>query len=350
MPIRVLVVDDSAIVRRIFNQELSRHADIEVVGAAPDPYIARDKIVDLQPDVVTLDVEMPRMDGITFLKKLMRYHPVPVIIVSSLTPTGGELALEALDAGAVDVMCKPGASYTVGDMSVQLVDKIRAAAHVKLARRGSAPEKPQARRLSMTHTTNSIVAIGASTGGTVALTNILTAMPANSPGMVIVQHMPEQFTRAFANRLNKLCAVDVKEAANGDTVTPGKALIAPGNYHMVLRRSGAVYCVQVKSGPLVCRQRPSVDVLFKSVARYAGRNAVGVILTGMGNDGANGLKSMKESGAATLAQDEKTCVVYGMPKAAVDLDAVDHVLPLTRIPEAVLHHVDSRRITTARTD
>jgi two-component system chemotaxis response regulator CheB len=336
--IRVLIVDDSAMVRQIFSRELARDSEIEVVGAAPDPYVARDKIVELRPDVVTLDIEMPRMDGLTFLRKLMRHYPLPVIIVSSLTPQGGELALEAMEAGAVEVMCKPGASYTVGDMSVELIDKIKAAARVKVARaRGNDAVKvaPQV-RLSLARTTNKVVAVGASTGGTEALRVVLSALPSNAPGLVIVQHMPEHFTRAFADRLNDLCAIDVKEAADGDGVVPGRALIAPGNYHMLLRRSGAAYFVQVKNGPLVCRHRPSVDVLFKSVARYAGRNAVGVILTGMGADGSQGLRNMKDNGAETIAQDEASCIVFGMPKEAIELGAADHVIPLDLIPRKLL--------------
>ena len=272
MPVRVLVVDDSALVREILTRELARDPGIEVVGTAPDPYVARDKIVSLKPDVLTLDIEMPRMDGLTFLRKLMHHFPLPVIVVSSLTKKGGELAMEALEAGAIEVMCKPGAAYSVGDMSVNLIDKIKAAARVSVAKRGASPKPAAAKpaRLAMTRTTNKVVAIGASTGGTQALTDVLTALPANCPGIVIVQHMPEHFTKSFADRLNQLCAFEVKEAQNGDTVAPGRALIAPGNFHMLLRRSGAVYNVQVKGGPLVTRHRPSVDVLFKSVARFAG--------------------------------------------------------------------------------
>jgi two-component system chemotaxis response regulator CheB len=339
--IRVLIVDDSAVVRKIFTDELSRDPQVDVVGTAPDPYIARDKIVELKPDVITLDIEMPRMDGVTFLRKLMKYHPLPVIIVSSLTPKGGELALEALDAGAVDVMCKPGSAYTVGDMSVELVDKIKAAARVNVIQRREArplltrSERP---RLSLAQTTNKVVAIGASTGGTEALTEVLTAMPANAPGIVVVQHMPEFFTRSFADRLNSLCAIEVKEAEDGDRVFPGRALIAPGNYHMLLTRSGAVYQVQVKSGPLVSRHRPSVDVLFKSVARYAGKNAVGVIMTGMGSDGADGMKEMHDNGATTIAQDEASCIVFGMPKEAIARGGVDHVTSLGRIGFTLLQH------------
>ncbi|MEJ5300868.1 MAG: chemotaxis response regulator protein-glutamate methylesterase [Thermodesulforhabdaceae bacterium] len=339
--IRVLIVDDSAIVRKIFAQELSKYPDIEVVGTAPDPYVARDKIVTLKPDVITLDIEMPRMDGLTFLKKLMKYYPVPTIVVSSLTPKNSAMALEALEAGAVEVMVKPGGSYSVGDMSVQLVEKIRAAAKAKLLK-ASPHEKPsvetvrETSRLSLAQTTHKVIAMGASTGGTEALKAVLTQMPPTSPGIVIVQHMPPKFTQAFAERLNNLCQVTVKEAQNGDSVVPGVALIAPGNYHMVLKRSGARYYVEVKDGPLVCYQRPSVDVLFHSVARYAGANAIGVIMTGMGRDGASGLLEMKKSGAKTIAQDEETCVVFGMPKEAIKLGAVDVVAPLSEIPRVIL--------------
>ena len=334
MPIKVLIVDDSAVVRQILERELARDPEIEVVGTAPDPYVARDKIVQLKPDVLTLDVEMPRMDGITFLRKLMAYHPMPVLVVSSLTPKGGDLALEAMDAGAVDVLCKPGSAFSVGDLSVELIDKIKAASRASLKR--LSVKSSEAQRLSLTRTTNKVVAIGASTGGTQALQEIMSALPANSPGIVIVQHMPEHFTRSFANRLNQLSAMTVKEAENNDTVAPGKALIAPGNHHMLLRRSGAMYYVEVKSGPLVSRHRPSVDVLFKSVAKYAGANAVGVILTGMGADGADGLREMRDAGGRTIAQDEASCVVFGMPKEAIARGAAEAVLPLDKIAAAIL--------------
>ncbi len=336
--IKVLIVDDSAIVREIFVKELSRDPELEVVGTAPDPFVARDKVVQLKPDVITLDIEMPRMDGVTFLRKLMRYFPLPTIIVSSLTPKGGDLALEALEAGAVDVMCKPGAAYTVGDMSIELIDKIKAAARVRVNKQNaeSTSAPVSTKRLSMTRTTNKVVAIGASTGGTQALQQVLSAMPANAPGILVVQHMPEHFTRSFAERLNQLCAVQVKEAEDGESVAPGKVLIAPGNQHMLLRRSGANYLVQVKKGPLVSRHRPSVDVLFKSVARFAGRNSLGVIMTGMGSDGADGMAEMKEHGAQTIAQDEASCVVFGMPKEAIARNAINHTVSLTRIPQTIL--------------
>jgi two-component system chemotaxis response regulator CheB len=341
MSVRVLIVDDSAVVRKIFTSELSRDPDIEVVGTAPDPFIARDKIVKLKPDVLTLDVEMPRMDGITFLRKLMKHFPIPTVVVSSLTQKGGELAMEALDAGAVEVMCKPGASYSVGDMSVELIGKIKAASHVKLLKSiessKSALAKPK--KLSMSKTTNKVVAIGASTGGTQALADVLKVLPANTAGTVIVQHMPENFTRSFANRLNDICDMEVSEARDGDSVTPGRALIAPGNYHMMLNRSGARYYVKVKNGPLVNRHRPSVGVLFQSVAKFAGANAVGVMLTGMGNDGAEGMLQMKQNGAITIAQDEKSCVVFGMPKEAIKLGCVDKIEPLHNIPSQILANI-----------
>lgn len=336
--IKVLLVDDSAIVRQVFSSELSRQPDIEVVGTAPDPFVARDKIVQLKPDVVVLDVEMPRMDGLTFLRKLMQHYPLPVIIVSSLTAQGGSLALEAIDAGAIDVMCKPGSAYSVGTMSVALADKIRGAACAKIAKPGVAQAVPAIPRanLAMTQTTNKIIAIGASTGGTQAIQNVITRFPRNAPGTVIVQHMPEHFTKSFADRLNTLSNIEVREAKDGDSVIPGLALIAPGNYHMILRRSGARYYVQVKDGPLVCRQRPSVEVLFKSVAKYAGANAVGAILTGMGKDGAEGMLEMKNAGAYTVAEHERSCVVYGMPKEAVNCGASCEVAMLDNIAEILI--------------
>lgn len=340
--IAVLVVDDSAIVRKVLTEGLSRERGIEVVGTAPDPYVARDKIVKLKPDVITLDIEMPRMDGITFLKKLMKHYPLPVIIVSSLTKKGGKLALEALSHGALEVISKPSAAYSVGDMSVQLADKIRAVAHVKMQSRRQTDDMQdtsagQVPVQAMTATTNKIIAIGASTGGTEAIKTVLMGMPPNSPGIVIVQHMPAKFTTSFAERLDSLCAVRVKEAEDGDSIGNGTALIAPGNYHMLLKRSGARYYVQVKTGPMVHHQRPAADVLFKSVANYAGGNAVGVILTGMGSDGADGLLKMKESGARTVAQDEKSCVVFGMPKEAIKIGAADKVLSLNDICRASLN-------------
>jgi len=338
--IRVLIVDDSAIVRKIFSEELSKYPDIEVIGAAPDPFVARDKIVTLKPDVITLDVEMPRMDGITFLRKLMKYYPLPTIIVSSLTQKGGKLTLEALDIGAVDVIAKPGGSYSVGDMSAQLAEKIRVASRVNVVRK----EEESAACVSepiraLAQTTNKVIAIGASTGGTEALKNVLTKMPSNSPGIVVVQHMPAHFTTAFAERLNGICQMSVKEAEDNDSVTPGTVLIAPGNYHMIFRRSGARYYVEIKTGPMVHHQRPAVDILFKSTAKYAGANAIGVILTGMGADGAEGLLEMKQAGASTIAQDEKSCVVFGMPKEAIKLGAADKIVPLDQIAQEIIRMV-----------
>jgi two-component system chemotaxis response regulator CheB len=340
MSIKVLVVDDSAVVRKIFSTELARDPEIEVVGTAPDPFIARDKIVALHPDVLTLDVEMPRMDGITFLRRLMKHHPLPTVVVSSLTVKGGELAMEALDAGAVDIICKPGASYSVGDMSVELIEKIKAAAQVKLAKKNEiSGESGKPEKLALSKTTNKVIAIGASTGGTQALQAVLATLPANTPGIMIVQHMPENFTRSFAQRLNEICEMEIVEAKDGDSVVPGRVLIAPGNYHMMLNRSGANYFARVTKGPLVNRHRPSVEVLFKSVAKYAGANAVGVILTGMGADGADGILEMKQNGAYTIAQDETSCVVFGMPKEAIKRGGIDKVEPLDRIPADILGHL-----------
>jgi two-component system chemotaxis response regulator CheB len=367
--IKVLIVDDSAIVRKIFSQELSKHADISVIGAAPDPYVARDKIVNLKPDVITLDIEMPRMDGLSFLRKLMKYHPIPAIIVSSLTPANSEMALEAMELGAVEVLAKPGGSYSVGDMSAQLAEKIRAAACVRMsapqsagveatirpsgsqysspANRGIACEGGETRdngfkpNLALKQSTHKVIAMGASTGGTEALKSVLMQMPVNTPGIVIVQHMPPRFTTTFANRLNELCQIEVREAKDGDAVLPGTALIAPGNFHMVLKRVGGTYYVEVKTGPLVFHQRPSVDVLFLSVASFAGANALGVIMTGMGRDGAAGLLDMKKAGAYTLAQDEASCVVFGMPKEAIRLGGVDKIVPLPDIPRALMNFLNS---------
>lgn len=335
MKTRVLIVDDSAVVREILSRQLAIDGEIEVVGAAPDPYVARDMIVRLEPDVVTLDIEMPRMDGIAFLRKLMRYYPLPVVIVSSLTPQGGELALEAVEAGAVEVMCKPGASYTVGDMAVELREKVKAAASARLASPYPGPAR-RGRPKALARTTGTVVAVGASTGGTEAIKCLLASLPPDSPAMVIVQHMPEHFTRSFAERLDELSSLRVKEAEDGDSLPQGTVLIAPGNKHTILRRSGARYFVEVQDGPLVCRHRPSVNVLFESAAEVAGRNAIGVLLTGMGDDGAGGMARMKALGAATLAQDESSCVVFGMPKEAMALGAVDHVLPLSELGKKIL--------------
>ncbi|MDH5511107.1 MAG: chemotaxis response regulator protein-glutamate methylesterase [Nitrospinota bacterium] len=337
--ITVLVVDDSAIARKALKEILETDRNIEVVGTAPDPFIARDKILELKPNVVTLDVEMPRMDGVTFLHKLMKHYPIPVVMVSSLTQKGAETTLASLEAGALEIVAKPVLEkHNFSAIAVELIDKIKAAARAKMKPPPSAADLEKRRKplTSMVSTTNKIVAIGASTGGTEALKDILMKMPPNSPGILVVQHMPELFTTAFAKRLNELCEITVKEASNGDSVTNGKCLIAPGSRHMVLRRSGSLYFVEVKDGPPVNRHRPSVDVLFNSVARNAGSNAVGVILTGMGADGSQGLRNMKDSGAKTIAQDEATSVVFGMPKEAIKLGAADKVLPVDRIAENIL--------------
>jgi len=342
--IKVLIVDDSAVVRKVFSQQLSKQKGIVVIGTAPDPYVARDKIVKLKPDVITLDIEMPRMDGITFLKKLMIYYPLPVIIVSSLTTQNSKLALEALSIGALDVLSKPNSAYSVGDMGVQLAEKIRAVYGAKLIaplQNGKTQSLYRPVSKALAQTTHKIIAIGASTGGTEAIKKVLTQMPANSPGIVVVQHMPAQFTTSFAERLNELCQMRVKEAENGDTVLAGQVLIAPGNFHMLLKRSGARYYVEVKQGPLVHYQRPAVDVLFKTVARYAGANALGIILTGMGKDGAQGMLEMKKAGAINIAQDEKSCVVFGMPKEAINIGAVDFVQDI--------HHIASKALSILET-
>jgi two-component system chemotaxis response regulator CheB len=342
--IKVLVVDDSAVVRKIFSEALSREEDIEVVGTAPDPFVARDKIVQLKPDVITLDVEMPRMDGLTFLKKLMQYYPMPVIVVSSLTPKGSKTALDALENGAVEVLAKAEGSHSVENMGAQLIEKIRMAAQAKVSRPQKAQTPPgpvgQAHSLVLGEATQKLIAVGASTGGTEAIKEILMRMPPNIPGMVIVQHMPAQFTTSFAERLDSLCPIRVREAKDGDSVLNGQALIAPGNFHMVLKRSGSRYFVTIKEGPMVHHQRPAVDVLFSSVAKVAGSNATGVILTGMGSDGAQGMLEMKQAGAKTIAQDEGSCVVFGMPKEAIKLGAVDRVAPLDRIPQEIIHSLE----------
>jgi two-component system chemotaxis response regulator CheB len=334
--IRVLVVDDSAVVRKVITEELSRYSDIQVVGTAVDPYVARDKIVELRPDVITLDLEMPRMDGLSFLAKLMKHMPTPVVVLSSLTPRNSELALKALDLGAVEVLCKSGAAYSTKDMAQPLVHAIRSAAVAKIPTVWVKPAARPAAENLLVQTTHKVIAIGASTGGTKAIETVLTGIPATAPGIVIVQHMPENFTTSFAKRLDEVCALEVREARDNDHVVPGVALLAPGNHHMVLARSGGVYLVRIKDGPRVHYQRPSVDVLFHSVAQTAGRNAVGAILTGMGADGAKGLLDMRANGAYTLAQDEASCVVFGMPKEAIKMGAADEVVHLGGMSQAII--------------
>lgn len=336
--IRVLVVDDSAVVRNMLCRELAKDPAIEVVGTAPDPYLARDKIVELNPDVLTLDVEMPRMDGLTFLRRLMEHHPMPVIVISSLTAQGTRTAVEALEAGAVDVLGKPGSAYSVESLSVDLIQKVKLAFRAHLATWAPLPVRPAAVRpsTSLANTTDKVLAIGASTGGVQALTRVLTELPADAPGTVIVQHMPARFTRSFAERLDSLCRVRVKEARDGESVVTGQVLIAPGGFHMLLRRSGARYYVQIKDGPEVFHQKPSVEVLFQSTAQVAGRNAIGAILTGMGGDGAKGLLLMRQAGARTVAQDEATSVVFGMPQEAIKCGAAQHVVGLPDMARTLL--------------
>lgn len=330
--IKVLIVDDSAVVRQVLSAELSKARGIEVIGTAMDPYVARDKILSLKPDVITLDIEMPRMDGLTFLRKLMKFHPMPVVVVSSLSQKGSEAAVQAMQLGSVEIIPKPGSAYSVAEVTGVLVEKIRAAAMAKcFTRETPAAEQPQDRHVKAMVTTHKILAIGASTGGTEAIKEVLINLPRNTPGTLLVQHMPEKFTTSFAKRLNAQCAMEVREARNGDPVVPGVALLAPGNFHMVLRRSGAKYFVEVKDGPRVHHQRPSVDVTFHSVARFAGVNSVGVVLTGMGSDGADGLLAMRQAGAHTLAQDKASCVVFGMPRKCIENAAAEHVVPLNHM-------------------
>lgn len=349
--IKVMIIDDSALVRQTLCDILSSDPDIEVVASAADPILAAERLRTVVPDVITLDVEMPRMDGLTFLQKLMSQHPIPVVMCSSLAETGSETALKALEYGAVDIITKPkmGTKQFIEESRVRICDAVKGAAAARLgplrairttkeiSPKYSADvimEKPNSKAMILT--TEKVVVVGASTGGTEALRVFLEMLPEDTPGIVIVQHMPENFTAAFAKRLDSICRVTVKEAQDNDTVVRGRALIAPGNHHTLLKRSGARYYVEIKDGPLVSRHRPSVDVLFRSAARYAGKNAVGVIMTGMGDDGAHGMKEMHDAGAITIAQDEATCVVYGMPHEAVKLGGVSKVMPLHHIAAEVL--------------
>lgn len=345
--IKVLIIDDSAVVRQALQSILISDPQIEVLGTAADPIFAARKIIKEVPDVITLDIEMPRMDGLTFLRKLMAQHPIPVVVISSLTDKGTETALKALEYGAVEIVTKPQMNTRefIEESKIRICDAVKAASKAYISRKTI--NKPTlvepklsadavisaSRNFSMLKTTDIVIAVGASTGGTDALQVFLQAMQPDVPGIVIVQHMPENFTRSFANRLNEICAITVKEAENGDSVIRGKALIAPGNKHMLLKRSGARYYVEVQDGPLVNRHRPSVDVLFRSTAKYAGRNAIGIIMTGMGDDGARGLLEMREAGAKTIAQDEKSCVVFGMPKEAINMGAASIILPLDKIAD-----------------
>ena len=345
-PIRVLVVDDSALIRGVMTEILNEDPEIEVVGAAPDPYAARDKIKSLNPDVLTLDVEMPKMDGLTFLQKVMAARPMPVVMVSSLTEQGAATTMQALESGAVDFVTKPTVDIQHGleDLAQQIRGKVKIAAQAVVKKRTPPADcseriKALAAQSAMIKTTDSIIAIGSSTGGTEALRELLEVLPPNTPPILMTQHMPEHFTKTFANRLAELCQIHVKEAQEGDSVISGQALLAPGNYHMELRRSGAKYYVTLNQEPPVNRHRPAVDPMLQSVAKYAGANSVGVILTGMGNDGAAGMLEMKKAGAFNLAQDEKSCVVFGMPKEAIKAGGVDKILPLSEIPPAILAHL-----------
>lgn len=343
--IRVLVVDDSAIVRKVLADILNQQPDIEVAGTAPDAFVARDKIVALRPDVITLDVEMPRMDGLTFLEKLMKHYPLPVIVVSSLTQNSTRAALEAVNRGAVDVLAKPGGPYSVADLKDDLPQRVRAAAAARLRMAAAPPPAPKAaapapaappgpRKGPAAH---HLIAIGASTGGTVAIERILTALPASMPPIVIAQHIPPGFSATFAQRLDKVCALEVKEAEGGETLLGGMAVVAPGNRHLEIERiPGGGWRILLHDGPKVCYQRPSADVLFRAAARQAGSQATGVLLTGMGADGAAGMLEMRRAGADTIAQNEETCVVFGMPREAIRMGAAAHVLPLDEIAAALI--------------
>jgi two-component system, chemotaxis family, protein-glutamate methylesterase/glutaminase len=346
--IRVLIVDDSALVRQILTEVLSSDPQIEIMAVASNPFVAADKIRAEVPDVITLDIEMPQMDGLTFLEKIMTQHPIPVVICSSLAENRSEAGLKAMEYGAVEIIQKPrlGMKLFMEESRVRICDAVKAAASASLKIRSRSQtlepklsadaviEKPTGR--AIIQTTEKVVVVGASTGGTEALRVFLEAIPQDGPAIAVVQHMPEHFTSSFARRLNSLCRISVKEAENNDTLVPGRALIAPGNRHMLLKRSGARYFVELKDGPLVTRHRPSVDVLFRSTARYAGKNAVGVIMTGMGDDGANGMAEMKKAGAMTIAQDEMSCVVFGMPHEAIKRGAVDKIVSLESIATEAL--------------
>lgn len=343
MAIRVLIVDDSATARTVLTKALSKDSEIEVIGTAPDAYVARDKIVQLKPDVICLDVEMPRMDGISFLRKLMKHFPIPVLMVSSLTQRGAQVTFDALEAGAIDYVGKPHSNIYDGidDIEKELIQKVKMVASSKVRLRDtSATTSTPKKSYSLAETTNKIIAIGSSTGGTVALTELIPQFPKNSPGTVIVQHMPAGFTKSFASRLSEISEVDVKEAEDGDIISKGTVYIAPGDLHMVVKREGGHYKIQLGTGKKISGHRPSVDVLFNSISKHVGANAVGVILTGMGADGAKGLLAMKNSGAYTIGQDEKTSVVYGMPKVAFDIGAVKNQQPLENIVDTIFKNIN----------
>lgn len=353
-----MVVDDSVLARKVIKDELGKDPEIEVIGTAGDPFDASEKIEKLNPDVMTLDLEMPKMDGLTFLKSLMRHHPMPVVVVSAYTTKGSRLALEALESGAVDIVPKPGMTYNVQEMSAELISKVKAAAMAKVGKKevrktslfrqevketpeGTAPrrkievqpELPVLPRIGKPVNPGHVIAMGSSTGGTKALQHILTQLPDNMPPILVVQHMPEGFTKAFSDRLNSISALEIKEAENRDEIKSGRVLIAPGNKHMTIKRMGSRLQVELDEGPKVCRQRPAVENLFNSVGDVIGKNAIGVILTGMGNDGAMGMLKMKQAGATNIAEDEESCVVFGMPKEAIKAGGVDHVMHLHKIAE-----------------
>ena len=344
---KVLVVDDSALVRKVLGEEISKFSDFSVVGSAIDPYDAREKIFQLRPDILTLDLEMPRMDGLSFLAKLMKHHPLPVVVVSSQAPEGSKSAMAALELGAVEIVPKPGSQFTVPDVGQKLIYALRAAAAVPVEKLkisqliAGKDKKPLKISMRVLKTTHKLIAIGASTGGTQAIEAVMSRMPVDAPGVVIVQHMPASFTGTFAKRLNNVSPMQVREAKDRDDITPGVALVAPGDRHMVVSKNGARYQVRIKNGPRVHFQRPSVDVLFQSVAMNTGQNAVGVLLTGMGSDGAKGMLEMYESGAHTIVQDEDTCIVFGMPKEAINLGGVKEILPLDRMAEAILKRIQA---------
>ncbi len=346
--IKVLIVDDSNLICQGLRKGLEREEGIEVIGVSPDPYCARNMIAELQPDVITLDIEMPRMDGLTFLKKIMKFNPIPTIIVSSVAAKGCDTAIACIEAGALEVIAKPSGSNSIAEVTAQLAELMRATVCTSKQAGLGAPSPSSAfpadaasapilrSELPIVGATRKIIAIGSSTGGTEALRQVLTTLPDGLPGIVMTQHMPEGFTKSFANRLNDLCEIEVREAENGDLVRPGLALLAPGDRHMRLNLNNGQYAVQIIDGPKVCRHRPSVDILFESVAKHARKNALGVILTGMGADGAAGLLAMRKSGAFTIAQDEDSCVVFGMPKEAIDCGGASLISPLTRIAKCML--------------
>ena len=346
--IRVLIVDDSSIIRTLLSKLLSTDPEIEIVGTAPDPYVAREKLIQLRPDVMTLDIEMPRMDGVTFLSKVMHHFPIRTVIISSLSTAGSEMALKALENGAIDVVAKPAIDVTrsLEELGAEIIMKVKSAAHSTIPqlcdRLPRVVSGTSGKSESLARTTHQILAIASSTGGTEALKRVLPCMPSDIPGTVIVQHMPPVFTKSYAQHLQSLCPFEVKEAEDGDKVMPGRVLLAPGNFHMELRREGGYYRVALQQEAAIHGVRPAADILLSTVAKHAGKNSIGVVLTGMGKDGAKGLLEMKQAGGFTIAQDEATCVVYGMPKTAVELGAIDRIMPLDKIAETILQRLKSK--------